>query len=165
MHKCILSAFFLVLSCSLSMASECQIKEITPKQEANNFTFENILAQDLKVFTETPIKALVNSMPILIFKNKQHVGFQRIDKNFYTQDTLEKSFQEQSVNCQSETPYFVKDGYTFLLKSVEPLPSDSRKTTSVFIIPDPKKTKDYFYFVSFVGFDQQDIIQMLIKDK
>lgn len=166
MPKIILSTLLVLLACSgLSMANECRIKEISPKAVSNEFTLENILEKDLKVFTGNPVKTLVGSMPILIFENKKHIGFQRIDENFYSQQSLEKSFQKQAVNCQSNTPYFEKNGYTFLLKSVEPLPSDNRKTTSVFIIPDPKKNKDYFYLVSFVGFDQQDIIQMLIKDK
>lgn len=164
MPKFVLSTLILlVLSCGLSMANECQIKEINPKAESNNFTFENILEKDLKVFTANPIKTFVGSMPILIFENKKHIGFQRLEENFYSKASLEESFKKREGLCISETLKFTKNGYTFLIESVSPI-GDDRETTSVFIVPDPKKTKDYFYLVSFVGFDQQDVTQMLIKN-
>ncbi len=167
MPKFVLSTLILLVlsfSCGLSMANECQIKEINPKLENNNFTFQNILEKDLNVFTATPVKSLVGGMPILIFENKKHVGFQRLEENFYSQGTLEKSLKKWSPNCDVAIQKFTKGGYTYLSESTKSL-LDDRNLVTVFIIPDKQKATDHFYLLSFLGFDQKDVIQMLIKNK
>lgn len=165
MPKFILSILLLILNCSLSMANECQIKSIDVKPTSNDFIFQNKVDQDFDVFTKIPIRTVVHDSPILLFNGGKYIGFQKIGESFYTQDTIEESFDNKwKFLCKNKVLEFKKNNHEILLAK-DRATLDGLEVATVFIIPDKQKDTGYFHILSFAGFDEQDVIQMLIKNK
>lgn len=165
MPKFILSILLLILNCSLSMADDCQIESIDVKPTNNNFIFKNKVNQNFDVFTQTPIRTVVHDLPILLFNEGKHIGFQKVGESFYTQDTIEQSFDDKwKFLCKNKVLAFKKNNHNVLLAK-DRATLEGLKVVTVFIIPDKQKDTGYFHILSFAGFDEQDVIQMLIKNK
>lgn len=160
MRKFLLLITFLLMLCfNLSVANVLKIKDINPKAESNNFIFENLLEKNLRIFTDIPIKTIISDITIQSFGNHRHIGFQVIKEDFYSYFAVEKSFDSWKAPYLFDTLKFTKNGFIYLIQEID----KDKKIISVFIIPDVEKDKKYFYLISFAGFDQTDIIQMLIK--
>lgn len=161
MPKIVLSMFtLLVLSCGLSMANECQIKEISPTEEANNFTFQTILQKGLVAYTPQPKKALLASDGVTyIYDEDNLIGFMTVRERFQRQETIEKTIQESYFNDCSK-PIIKINKANFDLFVIENKMDEKPRATAIII----DKTDDsYFYLLSFVGFSQEQATQMLIR--
>lgn len=129
---------------------------------STQYTFKNRLSPDLNIYTPVPESTIISVDPILIFKNKKSVGFQKINERFG--QNIPKQLKEKwNIDCRNQIIEITKKNYQVLIINDEKTLDDQDRMT-VFIIPKNDKESDYFYLISFIGYTHTQTIQMLIKD-
>ncbi|AZS50392.1 hypothetical protein DM558_06205 [Entomomonas moraniae] len=163
MPKIIISTLLVLLACSgLSMANECKIKEISPKEESNSYTFKNIVSKGLALYSPIPIGTIAASDGVvLILERENLIGIFTIQKDFITKGTIEKTIQEAYYyDCSEPIININKPDYKiYIIEQKGTL--DDRPRTTAFVLTD--KYKDLFYLISFTGFSKDEVVQMLTR--
>lgn len=164
--KRLLSTMIVLLSLSfMTYANEqCNLTPVslnkyTPSAE---YVFQNRLSPDLNIYTAIPESTIISGDPILIFKNKKSIGFQKINESF--EQNIPMLLKEKwNINCKNQIVEITKKNYQVLIIDDEKTLEGKNRMT-VFIIPKNKKISNYFYLISFIGYTHEQTIQMLIKD-
>lgn len=164
MPKIILSALLVLFACSgLSMANECQIKEVTKEEVNNSFTFKNIVSTGLALYSPIPAGTIAASDGVvLILERENLIGIFTIQKDFITKGSIKKTIQEAyHYNCSEPILNINKPDYKiYIIEEKGTL--DDRPRTTAFVLTD--KYKDLFYLISFTGFSKSEVVQMLTRE-
>ncbi len=163
MPKIILSTLLVLIACSgLSMANECQIKEISSKEESNSYTFKNIVSKGLALYSPIPIGTVAASDGVvLILERENLIGIFTIQKKFITKGAVEKTIEEAYYyDCSEPIININKPDYKiYIIEQKGTL--DDRPRTTAFVLTD--KYKNLFYLISFTGFSKDEVVQMLTR--
>lgn len=157
--KRFLAFLFICFFISISLANECQIKEITPKEETNSFIFKTTLQKNLFIYTPQPKEALLSSDGVIYIYDKDNIiGFITAREKFQKFETIEKTIQKSYFyDCSKPIIKFGKSNFDIFV--IESNLNDKPKISALII----DKTDDsYFYLLSFIGFSKDQAIQMLI---
>ncbi|MFD1259784.1 hypothetical protein [Entomomonas asaccharolytica] len=167
MKRFLITCFLCSLVLMVKANEQCQIKPIPTEYKTvnNKFLFKNRLAPDLIVYTANPESTIISGDPILIFSDKKSIGFQQINESFGNEQEIPKLLKEKwDIDCSNAITEIRKSNYQLLIandgKTLEGL-----SRTTVFIIPKNKKFTDYFYLLSFIGYTDEEVVEMLIKDE
>ncbi|QQP86958.1 hypothetical protein [Entomomonas asaccharolytica] len=164
MKRFLLSFFLCIWAVSVSANNECKITSIYPKINNNQFTFKNRLAHDLTIYSNIPKSTIVGGDPILVFKDKNTLGFQLINESFSDQEDILKTLQDKwNTDCNNKIYQITKNNYLILITK-ENNPLTDKESFTAYILPQKNKGNSYFYLVSFRGFTENQVIQMLIKE-
>lgn len=159
MPKIILSTLLVLLACSgLSMANECQIKEISPKAVSNELTFKTNLQKGLDIYTPTPKDALLFSDGVAYhFDGDRMVSFVTVREKFQKKSTIEETIQKLYFHdCSKPIIKISKLKFDiFFIGNV----LDEKTKVLAFIIN--KTNNSYFYLLSFDGFSQDEVTTIL----
>ncbi|AWM79315.1 hypothetical protein DKL61_02495 [Gammaproteobacteria bacterium ESL0073] len=103
--KRLLSTMIFLLSLSfMTYANEqCNLTPVslnkyTPSAE---YVFQNRLSPDLNIYTAIPESTIISGDPILIFKNKKSIGFQKINESF-GQNIPILLKEKWNINCKNQ---------------------------------------------------------------
>lgn len=143
---------------------QCNVTSVSSSsyQLSDKYLFKNRLSPDLVIYTEVPHSTIISGDPILIFENKNSIGFQTINEPF-GQNIPKRLKDKWNVDCKKQIIEINKDNYQLLVIDDEKT-MDEQDRTTVFIIPKNKKESDHFYLISFIGYTHKQTIQMLIRD-
>lgn len=159
MPKFVLSTLILlVLSCGLSMANECQIKEVTSTKDISSFTFKTNLQKGLDIYTPTPKDALLFSDGVAYhFDGDRMISFVTVRENFQKKSTIEETIQKLYFHdCSKPIMKISKLKFDiFFIGNV----LDEKTKVLAFIIN--KTNNSYFYLLSFDGFSQDEVTTIL----
>lgn len=143
---------------------DCKITTVTSAVTTTDkeFTFKNRLTPLLNIYTETPESTIMGGDPILIFKNNRHISFQKINQYFGDSEDLPKILSSDwAVDCKLAIPKIIKRDYQILVTPDEKT-LEGKERFSVFILNS--KFNDHYHLLSFIGYTQEEVIKMLIKD-